>query len=173
MRRISLIAILFLSVLGIFSCGSSERVPVDIDLAVNQSVNPFQTIQSGIDAGTSRGLYFQFQPLNAPPSGIEDLQPTGVLQSFPEQTQAGRSPENNSFDVDTSDLDKNTYYRVSVIALDISGNRTHEGVADCPLLISLGSCNNVTVCFGVVGTTPLCPESDAFTFCPLTPADCP
>ena len=91
--------------------------------------------------------------MESPPSNMADLVVNAEAEVFPEDV--GFVPTNSSFKINTSLLDPDTYYQVRMVALDQNSAITHEGYADCPLLVSLGGCSEITICFGPVAIDPI------------------
>ena len=157
------------AVVGLISCGSSPTVQVDIEIA-SDSAGSMQQISAAIEGGTSKGVYFRFDPLKICPTGIDDIDTTApaVLPSDP-SFELGADPSKDQFVINTSKLDTNRVYRVRMIAFDTSGNVTHYGYGDCPISVKYPELNSVTVCFGKQISSRQCFPWVDFVNCNLTP----
>ncbi len=151
-----------------WGCGGEESLRIDIDVAVNQSVNPILSV------GT-RGVYFEFAPLECPPSNIDDVDANQEVFEDPDSSGVGYSPIQDTYQMGTSQLLPYTYYRVRMIALDtVTSVPTHIGVIDCPFNVSLGNLNNGTICFGSnsESNAPICADSLDWSDCEASTSYC-
>ncbi|MFH1263384.1 MAG: hypothetical protein V1495_08105 [Pseudomonadota bacterium] len=162
------------------TCSSSPTATVNIRIATNGTVNPLQQIKQQKDAGLSRGIYFEFRELKCPPVSMEDVvSTTAVALYYPDlNAQAnidGTSPVSSTYEIDTSALKPNAYYRVAMFALNVfDNNKPFQGVAECPLNLALGNRNLINICFGDTGIPLTCLGTvPALAQCPsMTPASC-
>jgi hypothetical protein len=151
------------------TCGS-DSMRIDIDLAVNQSGNPLEDVNDLMQAGQSAGIFFEFQKMVCPPGSIDNTDNS----VDPIVVNPASSPLQQSYPVSGAGLEPLTYYRVWMVARDLSNHITHIGGPDCPFNLALGTANNVTLCFGP-GTDPallLCPESLDFPACQTSAQYC-
>jgi hypothetical protein len=106
------------------------------------------------------------------PVTIHDIDASQTTVQFPSTDTSSPflEPNKNSYDVSKVPLNPDTFYRVSMFGtLDqTSGVAKYKGVGDCPMKPSLGSGNDIRICFGLNTSTqtPLCPDTIAFTDCP-------
>lgn len=165
--RLSLFSISRFFFLGLLACGGSS-VSIDVDVAVNSN-DPMTQIAVDKQNGESRGIYFQFDPLNCPPASINDVNSSLLSLTFPDFSQAGVEgvdPLKSEFEIDTSGLSSNVYYRMTMFALTPANVQTHIGISDCPLRLDLKGQNQVQICFGESSINPICAGHTAFKDCP-------
>lgn len=144
-------------------CGQND-INVDIVLNSTSGTNPMVNLISLYESGNSRGVFFQFDPLNTNPNGINALQGTSTV-TFPALNQGlGLNPAQDTFSVDTSMLTQGVLYRMSVVGLSSTGLVTHSGIGDCPVFV--GAKQKIKICFGS-GTAPQlgCPGLTFFQCC--------
>lgn len=119
--------------------------------------------------GISSGIFFVMDELKSSPVSVDDLLPGGDTYSEPDLNSGiGAEPLQGSFEVSTSSLHPNSFYRIKMIAKDTNGNITFTGTGDCPVKVSLKDQNKVKICFGKndVANPPVCAGLTAFTDCP-------
>lgn len=154
----------FLLCLGLWACGENAAFEADILLDPTASTNPMANVVSLYQSGTSRGLYFTFQPLVTNPSSVNNVSNVPTV-TYPIISQSvGLNPVQDTLTIDPSILTQGVMYKLSLEAFDVlGGSPTHVGVADCPVFI--GSDQRIKICFGHAG--------GAITSCPgLRPFQC-
>ncbi|MFH1016957.1 MAG: hypothetical protein V1798_02100 [Pseudomonadota bacterium] len=158
------------------ACGGSSALTVDIELAANQPGNPLVQINTDLRNATSTGIYFQFDQLNCPPASVTDVVAGGNVVKIPnpDNGEAGDSPLTDQFQIQPSQLQPSTFYRVWMYEKYLGAVR-YQGFGDCPINLALGASNHSTICFGLDAPLPICPGLTArFLDCPGvgTTTDC-
>jgi hypothetical protein len=170
MRAFVLYTFIGLAVPLFLSCGTSPSAKLSLAISSSAlSENPIRRVQELKLQGLSRGLYFYFDLMKPSPASIDDVANPNfhALVSPPEGSILGSDATEIEFTIDTSSLDPNSFYRVTVQALstDQGFTPTHVGKADCPLKLSLKERNLITICFGPINTTLGCGNSRPWSAC--------
>lgn len=165
-RQISTIGI---GLVVLLSCGGNP-IELDVLISVNETTNPLAEVSQAKQSGTSRGIFFVLDELDAAPSSIDDVKVGGDTYSQPDQSAStiGLDPLQDEFTVSTTQLNPDSLYRIKMIAKDVNGTITHTGTGDCPVKVSLKDQNIVKICFGQndISDPPLCAGLTTFSDCP-------
>ena len=157
-----------LSLFNISSCGDSQHIILDIDIAFNQ-FDQSSSLTSPFDELGANTLFITFEPMTATPTSINDVTGTGAIR-FP--SSGFITLDNSSVDISDANLDNDTFYRVTLFGTLDGGATTakYASRTDCPLKKSLKDCNDVTLCFGLNSNspTPNCTDLLPFANCPRT-----
>ncbi len=152
----------------IAACSESPDLTVEISLAANQTNNPLIQIDNDLKSGASSGIYFQLDQLHCPPANIDDVVSGGSVVKVPnpDAGEGGSAPLTDQFNIQSNLLLDRTFYRVMMYER-YEGVLRYKGVGDCPVNLALGESNKSTICFGLAGSTPVCPDLTAqWSNCP-------
>ena len=167
--------LLLLSSFFLFQCGKQDNISIKVDISSSQvGTNPLRAIAEDKKKNVSRGIFFQFHTMNCPPLNINDVVNSNQPSfSFPnlEAGEEGVDPLKDSYTIPTSDLNKNIYYRVTMIAVTKDNRTTHQGTGDCPFHIGLEKRNRTKICFGDASLSISCPGTTSFDSCPSSPCN--
>jgi len=156
----------FLLITGILTwvgCTNSNSVDITVQIGSNQTQNPIIAIHNGLGTANS-GIFFVFEQLNCPPSSPSDVNVSVPKIQYP-NSGGGDSPTQSSYAIPASLLNHSQYYRVTMVSYNNASTPLYEGFSDCPINLSVGGANHATICFGAVGTPPLCAGTTPFASC--------
>lgn len=145
----------------VVGCGSGPIV-LDVDLPTNQA-SPFPDL-----IANNGGVFFQFDPLVANPSNIDDVMMGAPSITFPASLPL-LPPDSLNYELTEVNLESSTRYRVLMFGTLDSTNMTtpkYEATGDCPLQLDLKDRNLIHLCLGLTSTNPLCVEQTPFSQCP-------
>jgi hypothetical protein len=153
----------------LFGCGSgnSDQLELDVQIASNQTNNPFAVLAPAFQSGQSRGIFFRLDAMSANPVGINNT--TGEPIVEPSLSSGlGFDPASEFFSLPSELLAPGQLYRLQMYALNSEGATTHVGTADCPIGQNISTdITPIVICFGLAGgQEPLCGGTTPFGCCP-------